>query len=140
MNVKNVLAVIGGMAGGMAVNMGIITLTSSIYPPADDKMDFSDQDQLVAYIKTLPATAFVMVMVAHLGQSFVGGYIAARFGSSSQRNLALTCGVLTLAGGIYNMMVIPHPMWMKLEIPLYILTAKWGADLALGGVDISKVD
>ena len=64
-----------------------------------------------------------MVLVAHLGQSFVGGWVAARLSSSHAMALAMIIGVLSLAGGIANMVQIPGPTWLMIELPLYLVVA-----------------
>ena len=41
-------------------------------------------------------------------------------------NMAGVIGVLSLVGGVLNMMSIRGPNWMLIELPLYIAVA-WGA-------------
>ena len=66
------------------------------------------------------------MIAAHLGQSFFGGLVAARLAASRPRVLALIIGVLSLVGGIANMMTIDGPAWMAIERPLYLAVA-WAA-------------
>jgi hypothetical protein len=79
--------------------------------------------QLNAWIVTLPTAAFFVVLAAHLGQSFVGGWVAARLGSSAPMLLAMIVGLASLAGGIMAMMSIDGPTWMIVEMPLYLVVA-----------------
>jgi hypothetical protein len=79
-----------------------------------------------AYVATLPFTTFQVVLVAHLGQSFFGGWAAARLAGSRPLPLAMIVGVLSLAGGVMNMMTIKGPTWMYIELPLYLVVA-WAA-------------
>jgi hypothetical protein len=67
--------------------------------------------------------AFLVVMLAHLAQSFVGAWIAARVGASRPMLLAMIVGVLWLVGGIAAMMMIEGPTWMVVELPLYLVVA-----------------
>lgn len=119
---RNLGAVFLGMIVGMAVNMGLILLNGAIFPPPPGT-DMNDPAQMNAYVATLPTAAFLIVMAAHLGQSFVGGWVAARVGQSRPVLLAMIIGVLTLLGGIANMMMIEHPPWMYVELPLYLAVA-----------------
>ena len=64
--------------------------------------------------------------MAHLGQSFVGGWVAARLAGSAPMRLALIVGALSLLGGIMNAMSIALPPWMYVEMPLYLVVA-WAA-------------
>ncbi len=128
--IRNILAVMGGLAVGMAINMAIIKINSSVLFPAPPGADLSDTTQLKAYVATLPASAFLVVMLAHLGQSFVGGWIAARAGASRPMLLAMIVGAVSLYGGLMMMMEIRGPTWFAVELPLYLVVA-WLA----GGIE-----
>ena len=123
---RNVLAVIAGLFVGGCLNMGIIELNSTVLYPMPEGLDMSVPEQFNAYLATLPAAAFVVVMVAHLAQAAVGGWIAARLAASRPRVLAMIVGVFALAGGIAMMIIIDSPAWMMIELPLYLALA-WGA-------------
>ena len=67
-----------------------------------------------------------MVLAAHLGQSFVGGWVAARIGGSRPMLLALIIGGLSLVAGIINMMTVKGPTRLMIELPGYLVVA-WAA-------------
>jgi hypothetical protein len=137
---KNVIAVIVGLLAGMAVNMALIVLNTSVLYPAPEGMDMMNPDEMNAYVATLPAMAFVVVMAAHLGQAFVGGWVAAKLGSSRPIQLAMVIGIFSLVGGIMNMMTITEgPAWMAIELPLYLVVA-WlaGRMVASGRAEVSE--
>ncbi len=120
---RNVLAVLGGFVVGCALNMALIQLNMHVFFPMPAGMDMNDPEQFNAYLATLPTLAFVVVLIAHLGQSFVGGWVAARLGTSRPMLLAMIVGVLSLAGGIAAMMMFKGPDWMVVELPLYLVVA-----------------
>ncbi|MEE2888020.1 MAG: hypothetical protein VX951_11385 [Planctomycetota bacterium] len=120
---RNIVAVIVGLALGMAVNMGLIQLNVQVLNPMPAGMDMNDSEQFNAYLATLPASAYVMIILAHLGQAFVGGWVAARLGESRPMLLAMIIGVLSLAGGIAAMTMFKGPDWMVVELPLYLVVA-----------------
>ena len=124
--IRNALAVITGYIAGSSFNMGLIQLNMNILYPMPDGMSMNDPAQFKAYIETLPVLAFVVIILAHLTQSFVGGWVAARLGHSHPVILAITIGVLSLLGGIAAMVMIPGPAWLVIELPLYLAVA-WGA-------------
>jgi hypothetical protein len=124
--IRNILAVVAGLAVGMAFNMAIIMANSHVLFPMPAGLDMADPDQMNAYVATLPFAAFLVVLVAHLGQSFFGGWTAARLAGSQPLSLAMIVGVLSLVGGITNMMTIRGPTWMYIELPLYLAVA-WAA-------------
>jgi hypothetical protein len=120
---RNVGAVLAGLLVGMGVNMALIMLNGMVLFPMPDGMDMNDPEQMNAYVATLPTVAFFVVLAAHLGQSFVGAWIAARLGASRPMVLAMIVGLVSLAGGIINMMTIKGPAWFAIELPLYLVVA-----------------
>ena len=54
-NTPAVPAALVGLGVGMAVNMGLIQLNSTVLYPAPEGMDMNDPEQLQAYMDTLPA-------------------------------------------------------------------------------------
>lgn len=91
-----------------------------------DGIDMEVPEQFNSYLASLPTTAFVVVMFAHLSQAAVGAWVAARLAKSRPRLLAMIVGVLSLAGGIAAMTMFDSPGWMKVELPFYLILA-WGA-------------
>ena len=128
--IRNICAVLVGLVTGMALNMAIVMLSMVLYPMPEG-VGWNDREGLAAYIETLPATAFLIVMLAHLGQAFVGGWIAAIISRNSSMVVAMIVGVLTLLGGLYNMSTLPLPAWMWIEVPLYLVAAWAAARLVL---------
>ncbi len=131
---RNVLALVLGLALGMAVNMGLIILNTSVLFPMPPGWSMENPEQMNAYVASLPALAFVVVLAAHLGQSFVGAWVAARI-AAAPMVLALVIGVLSLVGGILNAMSIDGPAWMMIEMPLYLVVAWLGGRLAIAQRD-----
>jgi len=119
---RNVIAVIIGIIAGMALNMGILEINSLAYP-IPEGLDIKVPAQLQNYLDTLPAPAFLLAMAAHLAQSFGGGWIAARLGSSRPMLLAMIVGAVSLAGGVMMMTMVKGPAWMAIELPLYLVVA-----------------
>ena len=120
---RNVFAVIVGLVIGMVANMALIMLNAVFYPMPEG-MDMNDYEQLNAHIATLPTLAFILPLLAHLSQAFVGGWFAARLGKSRPIRLAMIVGVLSLVGGGANFYLLPDaPKWMMIELPLYLVLA-----------------
>ena len=115
---RNVIAVISGIIAGMALNMGILQISYLAYP-IPEGLDINDPAQLQDYLDTLPATAFLVAMLAHLAQSFGGGWVAAR----RPMLLAMIVGAGSLAGGVMMMRMVKGPAWMTIELPLYLVVA-----------------
>lgn len=126
---RNIGAVLIGLCAGMAINMALIELNFALVAPMPEGLDMADGEAFGAFIASLPSQAFVLVVAAHLGQAFAGGWVAARLGASHPMRLALIVGAFTLAGGVMALMTLPGPKWMVLELPLYPLVAWWAGRL-----------
>ena len=119
---RNFLSVVVGLIVGMGVNMALIKVNEALYAMPEG-VSYEDQEAFQAWIDTLPAPAFLIVMAAHLGQALVGGWVAARLGSSRPVQLALVVGALSMVGGLMMLMTVQGPLWMWAEVPLYLLLA-----------------
>ena len=122
---RNVGAVFVGMFVGGVLNMAIIMANMALFP-APEGLDFNDAVAMADYIASLPQAGFILPWVAHLTQALVGGWIAARLGASRPVLLAMIVAVLTMLGGVANMLQYAGPWWMYSEFPLY-LAAGWAA-------------
>ena len=129
---RNIGAVIAGLIVGMALNMALI-MVNLIPFPMPEGLSMQDQEGFSAWAKTLPETAFILPMVAHLAQAFFGGWVAARLGASAPLRLAMIIGVGSLLGGIYNAVSLEIPTWMWIEMPFYLVFA-WMA----GNIEVKR--
>ena len=128
--IRDVAAVVVGLIVGMAVNIALVNLNLVLFPMPEG-VTFEDAEGLATYMTTLPLQAFLLIIVAHLGQAFVGGWVAARISTDRPMAVALIVGGLSLAGGVANMMMMPLPWWMWMEIPLYLVVAWIAGNLVL---------
>ncbi len=123
---RNIGAVIVGLIAGSVWNMALIMLNAKVLFPMAEGADMQDPEQMKAYVASLPAQAFLMVLAAHVGQAGIGGWIAARLGRSRPMLLAGVIGALTVAGAAYNQVALGGPAWMWVDVPL-IIAASWFA-------------
>jgi hypothetical protein len=104
--------------------MAIIQLNSTVFFPMPEGLDPRDTEAFNAYLSTLPATAFLVTIVAHLGQAVVAAFIASRFCETKPLTLAMIVGFFSLLGGIAALQMFDGPPWMAVELPFYI-TLPW---------------
>jgi hypothetical protein len=114
----------------MVANGAIVFLNIALYPMPEG-VTFDDKVGFPAYIETLPLTAFLIVLVAHLSQAFFGALVAAKISRKRPMVVAMIIGVLSLIGGYLNMQNIPLPTWMLIEMPLYLVASWLAATIVL---------
>ena len=119
---RNIGAVIAGLVAGMVVNLVLVQANTLVFP-LPDGVNMTDTEQMRDAIAGLPASAWILVFVAHLGQAFVGGWLAARLGASHPMVLAMIVGVLSLGAGVANTLMLSAPAWTWIEMPLYLVAA-----------------
>jgi hypothetical protein len=113
-------AAVVGLVVGSVANMALIFANLAIYP-APPGTDFQDTAQMAAFIGTLPPAAFVLPFLAHLSQAGLGGLVAGKLsGGTPQIPVGVVVG-LTLLGSVINLLQIPGPAWMWLELPVQAL-------------------
>lgn len=110
---RSIAAVICGILAGMAFNMAIVMLSWMLYPPPEGT-NMSDPASMKPYIESLPAPAFLIVLVAHAGGAFVGGLVAALITKRVPLVLGAIVGGFFLLGGIINVISLPAPLWFAI--------------------------
>lgn len=121
---RRAFAVTIGIVVGMVANMAIVQLGMSIYPPPQG-FDPNDAATMASWVSTMSTSQLLFPFVAHIAQGVVGSLA----GGYTNRDTALRTG--TLVGGItalfcmLNLMLVPHPMWFWLELPI-VLGFGWG--------------
>lgn len=121
---------------GMLVGVVTMWLTVAVlefvghamYPPPAG-LDPQNPEHLQMIFATAPLGAFVMLVVAWAGGSFVGGWIAARIARHA-RAAAIAVALFVMAGVAGMIKLVPdHPGWVStlgllLPIPVALIAAK----------------
>ncbi|MBK6859353.1 MAG: hypothetical protein WBO44_13710 [Saprospiraceae bacterium] len=137
---KNILAVVAGAVIGSVVNMSIIMMSGSVIPPPEGA-DVTTMEGLKAAMHLFQPKHFLMPFLAHALGTLVGAYIAARFAANNNMRFALLIGLIFLAGGIANVMMLPSPLWFTLVdllgayIPMAYLGGKFGNRLEVNRLE-----
>ena len=131
---RNIGAVVIGVLIGGTINWYIGKLNVQFFPLPEGMTFMSlmeDQEAFRAWIISLPHTAFILVLVAHLSQAFFGGFVAAFISKRNVMCVAMVVGVISLIGGLMNMAQVPAPLWLWIEMPLYLVVAWYAGKLEL---------
>ncbi|TGL93137.1 hypothetical protein EHQ76_18365 [Leptospira barantonii] len=129
---KNILALVASAVLGSVVNMGIITASGSIIAPPEGA-DVTTMEGLKASMHLFQPKHFILPFVAHAFGTLVGAYVAALISASHKIIFAMVIGVLFLAGGIANVMMLPSPIWFAVVdlVGAYLPMGFIGGKLAL---------
>ncbi len=107
---RNVLAVIIGLAVSMAVNMALIILGSYVIPPPEG-VDVTDAESISASMHLFGPEHFVTPFLAHALGTLAGALTAYLIAGSHRSIFAYAIGAVSLAGGIAAAFMIPAPTW-----------------------------
>lgn len=111
--VRNILAVILGVFGGGALNMGIIMISSSVIPPPEGT-NLTTMEGLVEAMAIMEPKHFLMPFLAHALGTLVGAIIAALVAANRKTLFAYIVGGWFLIGGILNIVMLPSPLWFTI--------------------------
>ncbi len=110
--VRNVLAVVAGVVVGWIVNMGLISMSTSIIPPPEG-VDPMDVESIKKFIHLYGPHHFVIPFLAHALGTLAGAFVAAKIAVSHHMKFALGIGAFFLIGGIAAAVMLPAPLWFE---------------------------
>jgi len=103
---KNIAIVILGIIVGMIVNIGLIILGGTIFPPSENFEPMNAMNWDFKY--------FIFPFLAHSIGTLSGALIVSKLSNKSSIILPLIVGLYFLMGGIYMITILPAPMWFVL--------------------------
>ncbi|PJZ70348.1 hypothetical protein CH373_11880 [Leptospira perolatii] len=90
-----------------------------MFPPPPG-LDMSNPTQMEAFISSVSAGAFVMLIVSYSVGPFVGGFLGVFLDSSTGiRNAAILAGIF-LAAGAMNLLSFKHPIWLAIAVVIVL--------------------
>lgn len=107
---RNVLAILAGIAIGGTVNMALITLSPALIPPPAG-VDVTKAESLAKAMHLFEARHFIMPFLAHALGTLSGALVAYLIAASYQKRFAYAIGVVYLCGGVAASFMIPAPAW-----------------------------
>lgn len=140
---RNVLAVLAGIAIGGVVNMLLITLSPSLIPPPAG-VDVTNAESLSRGIHLFEPRHFVMPFLAHAVGTFAGALAAYLIAAAHKVQVAYVIGVFFLFGGVAAIFMIPAPRWfIALDLLVAYLPMSWlaiqtGARLTTQNGDVPR--
>ena len=122
---RNVLAILAGIAIGSVVNMALIALGPSLVPPPAG-IDMNTAEGLRAAMPLLEPRHFITPFLAHALGTLAGALAAYLVAASHKARFAYAIGALFLCGGIAASFMIPAPAWfIAVDLLLAYVPMAW---------------
>ena len=121
---RNVLAVVLGVVLAFVLIMALERLGHAIYPPPPE-VDFANLEAVSAYVQTVPAGALLLVLAAWLIGTLGGGLLACFIAKNRAMVYASVVGGLVILGTVFNLYLIPHPIWFAILSLLALVITTW---------------
>ncbi len=117
-----------GLGLGMALNMGLITLNMTLHGPPEG-LSWEEPAQVEAFMASMPVLGFLIVLLAHSGQAFLGSLVGTLISGRRSILAGMIIGALTLVGCVMMLASIPGPLWFAvldvlLPLPAAYLAAR----------------
>lgn len=134
---RNVLALLAGIAIGGVVNMALITLSPSLIPPPAG-VDVTNAESLSKAMHLFEPRHFVMPFLAHAVGTLAGALTAYLIAATYNAQIAYVIGALYLCGGVAASFMIPAPTWfialdlLAAYLPMACLGIQVGTRMKLG--------
>ena len=121
---RAILAVIVGCVVAVLAILGIEATAHRLYPPPAG-VDVSNPAAMDARIAQMPAAGIALVVFAWMLGAGLGAWVATRLSRTGRRWPGLVVGALIFAGTAYNLVTIPHPVWVLAAGLIGVPLAAW---------------
>lgn len=109
--VRSVLAVLAGFVVGNVLVGGIEFANFLMFPPPKG-LKMEDTAAFEAYVRGLPLTAYLVVVVAWYVGTFAAAWVAGRLAGRAKFAHGVVVGALFLAATLINLRSFHHPLVM----------------------------
>jgi hypothetical protein len=124
-SLRNVLAVLAGIAIGGGVNMALIMLSPSLIPPPAG-VDVNNAESLSKAMHLFEPRHFLMPFLAHAIGTLAGAFAAYLIAATYRAPIAYVIGAVFLCGGVAASFMIPAPAWfIALDLVVAYLPMAW---------------
>ena len=129
---KNILAVLGGVLAGFVGVMVFEMAGHLLFPvPGYAELDITDPEALRAFAATIPLVNQIALMVGWAGAAIAAGFVARKIKGDLSLILNLIAGGIFILPSVYNLYMIPSPIWMwVIGIAVWLPGAWLGRKLA----------
>lgn len=121
---RNTLAAMAGAITGILL-ISAIQAFSYRYYPRPEGVTPENHEAMVAWFKTLPTEAFLLILLSYLVGVFAGAQVAGRFSSDGGSRQAKMVTGLFVVASFMNLFKLPHPVWFWFANFAVVVSAGW---------------
>lgn len=121
---RKIAAFFAGLISGI-IMIAIIESVGHLIFPLPAGIDPQNMENLAVNMDKIPLGAKLFVLLAWAAGSFTGALIAALISKESKLPIGLGIGTLLMLFGIFNMIMLPHPLWFWIIGILIFLPSAW---------------
>lgn len=119
---RTILGIVAGVVVAFVVLMGLEMAGHAAMPPPAG-LDPADPEDLKQMVASASTAAKAWVVFAWFAAAVAGGWVARRLSRASWAGWVIAG--LIVVGGIANIMMIPHPLWMQIAAVAAPLLGGW---------------
>ena len=109
--IRGVLAVVAGCLAAMSAMVVCESMGHAIFPPPPG-LDPSKPVALETYARGMRPVEFLPVLFGWAAGTLIGSSVAAKLAATWKVGYGIVVGGLLLLGGLPNLIMIPHPIWV----------------------------
>ena len=110
---KNILASLAGLVVMMTVNMGLIMLLGSMFPPPEG-VDINDINSINENLHRYSNFQILVPFIAHAGGTLAGALTACKIASSHRLLIVMILAAVHFAGGVMMVSMLSNsPTWFN---------------------------
>lgn len=117
--IVKLLRSVGAVAAGVVVVFILVVAVeffSAIVHPFPEDFDES-HEEICEHVKRYPAWVLAVIVFLWGGTALAGTWTAGKLGN---RGSTIALGLLLLAGVLFNISMLPYPLWFKITGPLAV--------------------
>lgn len=138
--IRNILAVLAGVAVGTLVNMGLVMVGPEVIPMPEG-IDINDPESYKANMHLMKTQNFLFPFLAHALGTLAAAFTAVKLSTNKHLGFGLGLGGWFLLGGIAACFMIPAPTWfMATDLLLAYLPMGWLGWKLAGGTSYDSED
>lgn len=128
--VRNSIGLITGLVVAYII-IFLIQMTNYQLFPFPPGLSSQDSEAMKEYAASLPAMAFIVVIVAHAVGSMAGSWMACKIADHSKNKLAIGIGAFLMLMGLVNILSFSHPVWfIIIDLAIFIPSAWIGYQIS----------